>query len=79
MRCGTRRQPPEEKTMTKTTLALIAAMLAASAMASVPARAKTDGLWNAEAATTVERRKPRVKGGSGCDDPRDLIEHPECR
>jgi hypothetical protein len=24
------------------------------------------------------RRKPRVKGGSGCDDPRDLIEHPEC-
>jgi hypothetical protein len=28
---------------------------------------------------SVDRRKPRVRGGSGCDDPRDLIEHPECR
>jgi hypothetical protein len=27
----------------------------------------------------LARRKPRVKGGSGCDDPDDLIEHPECR
>ena len=25
------------------------------------------------------RSKPRVPGGSGCDDARDLIEHPECR
>ncbi|MCB2130611.1 MAG: hypothetical protein KDE03_16465 [Rhodobacteraceae bacterium] len=25
-----------------------------------------------------KRRKPRVPGGSGCDDPRDIIEHPEC-
>lgn len=25
------------------------------------------------------RRKPRVPGGSGCDDPGDLIEHPQCR
>ena len=24
------------------------------------------------------RDKPRVPGGSGCDDPEDLIEHPEC-
>jgi hypothetical protein len=23
--------------------------------------------------------RPRVPGGSGCDDPHDLIEHPECR
>jgi ABC-type transport system substrate-binding protein len=27
----------------------------------------------------LARRKPRVPGGSGCDDPRDLVEHPECR
>jgi hypothetical protein len=27
----------------------------------------------------LTRSKPRVKGGSGCDDPDDLIEHPECR
>lgn len=25
------------------------------------------------------RSKPRIPGGSGCDDPHDLIEHPECR
>lgn len=26
-----------------------------------------------------KRRKPRVKGGSGCDDAGDAAEHPECR
>jgi hypothetical protein len=26
-----------------------------------------------------KRRKPRIPGGSGCDDPGDVIEHPECR
>lgn len=25
------------------------------------------------------RDRPRIPGGSGCDDPQDLIEHPECR
>ena len=25
------------------------------------------------------RDKPRIPGGSGCDDPHDIIEHPECR
>ena len=25
------------------------------------------------------RKKPRIPGGSGCDDPGDLLEHPECR
>ena len=25
------------------------------------------------------RSKPRVPGGSGCDDPGDIAEHPECR
>lgn len=25
------------------------------------------------------RSRPRVPGGSGCDDPQDVIEHPECR
>lgn len=24
------------------------------------------------------RSKPRVPGGSGCDDPGDILEHPEC-
>ncbi len=25
------------------------------------------------------RGRPRVPGGSGCDDPGDILEHPECR
>ena len=25
------------------------------------------------------RRRPRIPGGSGCDDPGDILEHPECR
>lgn len=28
--------------------------------------------------TAEKRRKPRVPGGSGCDSPRDVIEHPGC-
>lgn len=24
------------------------------------------------------RSRPRVPGGSGCDDPGDILEHPEC-
>jgi hypothetical protein len=59
--------------MTKTMLALAAAMLAISAISTIPAKAANDGFWSADANTYVEkRRKPRVKGGSGCDDPRDL-------
>lgn len=66
--------------MTKTIFTLLAAAFAASTLASMPASAKTDGLW-ADAGSTVmvERRRPRVKGGSGCDDPGDILEHPECR
>jgi hypothetical protein len=26
-----------------------------------------------------KRKKKRVKGGSGCDDAGDILEHPECR
>ena len=24
-------------------------------------------------------RRPRIPGGSGCDDPHDIAEHPECK
>ncbi len=37
-------------------------------------QASFDGTWTDEA-----RRRPRVPGGSGCDDPDDIREHPECR
>lgn len=50
---------------------------------TVPATARISldtgvGLFN-DQGDFDKRRKPRVPGGSGCDDPRDLIEHPECR
>jgi hypothetical protein len=61
-----------------TTAALFITAVAAPVSAATP----TGGLFDAASImgdTTVDRRKPRIPGGSGCDDPRDLIEHPECR
>jgi hypothetical protein len=66
------------KTMLITTAALFLAAVPAPVTAATPA----DGIYDATAImgdSTVDRRKPRIPGGSGCDDPRDLIEHPECR
>lgn len=79
----------------KTLLSLtIAALVLAGAAAPVLAAdlSATPGgapVWAADllpgdgfAADDVERRgrkRPRVPGGSGCDDPGDILEHPECR
>ena len=30
-------------------------------------------------AAEFDRRRPRIPGGSGCDDPHDIVEHPECK
>lgn len=66
--------------MTKTIFTLLAAAFVASTLSALPASAKSYGLWADAGSTAVaERRKPRVPGGSGCDDPEDIIEHPECR
>ena len=49
---------------------------------SAHARIAADGVYSIEqmADSSVDkRRKPRVKGGSGCDTPMDIIQHPECR
>ncbi len=57
---------------------------AAPSSAGDVARDATAGLRGQLTATDtaldqmLARSKPRVPGGSGCDDPRDLIEHPEC-
>lgn len=60
----------------------LSAPVMAADLSAVPAWA-TDLLpGDGFASDDVERRgrkRPRVPGGSGCDDPRDLIEHPECR
>lgn len=61
---------------------LLTATLAALALTAIaPAHALTfgNGLYDASMlGDSFDRRRPRVPGGSGCDDPRDLIEHPEC-
>lgn len=63
------------------TLALASAMAPAAAFELTGQNQTTLGAgfgWTLDS-TIVERRRPRVPGGSGCDSPRDLIEHPECR
>jgi hypothetical protein len=73
--------------LTKTSLALATA-LALSSIASTAQASEVNRVVVREAVQTTQtgapvddqlaRRKPRVPGGSGCDDPEDLIEHPEC-
>ncbi len=56
-----------------------AALLALSMLTPVSAQPILKAGFNADAATSeMDRRRPRVPGGSGCDTPRDLIQHPEC-
>ncbi len=61
---------------------LLTATLAALALTAIaPAQALTfgNGLYDASVLNgEIDRRRPRKPGGSGCDDPRDIIEHPEC-
>jgi hypothetical protein len=63
-------------------LATTALALAATLNFGASAGVVTDGFHTLDqmADSTVEkRRKKRIPGGSGCDDPEDIIEHPECR
>ena len=61
-------------------LTMTAAMMALTLTAPVRAASTSDfGITTDAAQTQIDkRRKPRVPGGSGCDSPHDLIEHPEC-
>jgi hypothetical protein len=66
--------------MTMIKLLSLSAIVATFTLAPLPAFAAEDGIHaQSKAPITIARNKPRVPGGSGCDDPRDLIEHPECR
>ena len=70
----------EDDIMTKTMLAAMAGLIAAFSVSIVTVAANVDGFSSPDRETVIEkRRKPRIKGGSGCDDPDDVIEHPECR
>ena len=64
--------------MRKLVLATTAALLALSMMNPVSAAVGKPGFFTDTSSTIVERRRPRVPGGSGCDSPRDIREHPEC-
>ena len=67
--------------MQKLLLTATLAALALSAVAPAQALNFSTGLFDASMIDSVDRRgrRPRVPGGSGCDSPRDIIEHPECR
>lgn len=67
----------------KITMLALAAMLTVGCFTPVVLAAQSDArlvLGAADTDMTVDKRsKPRVPGGSGCDDPEDLVEHPECQ
>ena len=62
-------------------LATTLATLVLGSALPVTAMTKAAGLYDASLMSGEydKCRKPRVPGGSGCDDPGDIIEHPECR
>ena len=61
-------------------LLLTATLAAATFTAVAPAQALnlSNGLFDASLINAEFDRRPRVPGGSGCDTPRDIREHPEC-
>jgi hypothetical protein len=71
-----------EVIMTKTLFAALALVIASTGFVSAstgpqfdePTFKSTQDNYQQDA-----RRKKRVPGGSGCDDPGDYAEHPECR
>ena len=60
--------------LTASTAALVLSMIAP--VAAMPL--VKSGLMADSAVTEIDRRRPRVPGGSGCDSPRDILQHPEC-
>jgi hypothetical protein len=63
----------------KTVFSLLIAALVAAVVAPATSFAAAEQSITTAPVTTIDRDKPRVPGGSGCDDPDDIIEHPECR
>ncbi|MCB6178206.1 hypothetical protein LHP98_08695 [Rhodobacter sp. Har01] len=58
----------------------IAAAIALSALPSLARDMADQAFVQARTDDSLDkRRKPRIKGGSGCDDAGDIAEHPACR
>jgi hypothetical protein len=71
-----------EVIMTKTVLAALALIMASTGYVSASTGPNFDEPTFKSKQDTYQqdaRRKKRVPGGSGCDDPGDYFEHPECR
>jgi hypothetical protein len=71
-----------EVTMTKTLFAALALVIASTGIVAASTGPKFDEPTFKSTQDTYQqdaRRKQRVPGGSGCDDPGDYAEHPECR
>ena len=63
--------------MQKILMAATLAAIVVTSVAPLAAMTLTGGLFDASILSPeFDRRRPRVPGGSGCDDPRDIIEHP---
>lgn len=68
--------------MTKTLFAALALVIASTGYVSASTGPQFDKpTFKAKQDTYQQdaRRKKRIPGGSGCDDPGDVAEHPECR
>jgi hypothetical protein len=69
--------------MTMKNLILTATLASLAFTLTTPIHAATKGASIAAFEDALQgdfdkRKKKRVKGGSGCDDPEDILEHPEC-
>jgi hypothetical protein len=67
------------KTLILTSTAVAFAITPGAAAQAGVAADSVYAIEQASDSTIDKRRKPRIKGGSGCDDAHDIIEHPECR
>jgi hypothetical protein len=65
--------------MKKVLMLATLAAIAVTSVAPVAAMTRATGLFDASIMSPeFDRRRPRVPGGSGCDSPRDIRQHPEC-
>jgi hypothetical protein len=72
----------KEDTMSKTFFAALALVIASTGFVSASTGPQFDEPTFKSTQDTYQqdaRRKKRVPGGSGCDDPEDYAEHAECR
>ena len=58
---------------------LLAVGFIATSFLPAIAKVNSSGISAVSDSQELDWREKRIKGGSGCDDPHDIIEHLECR